>query len=1175
MLTPQQALEKYFGFSQFRQGQEEAIQRVLNNQHTLLVMPTGSGKSLTYQLPALLKPGLSLVISPLIALMKDQVDGLVEAGLPATYINSTLPNYEVNQRTRAVLEGVIKLLYIAPERLRNRQFTQALAKTQVSLLAVDEAHCISQWGHDFRPDYLQIGPTWQAMGQPTLLATTATATPKVQKDILKLLEVEQAQTIVTGFNRPNLTFRAEHAPDDRTKLQTLEALLKRNEGSVIVYTATRRNADDVADFIHNIVGLPAHSYHAGLDRDLRGQVQNNFMADRIKVVAATNAFGMGVDKRDVRAVIHYNLPATVEAYYQEAGRAGRDGLPAECVLFYAPDDQRLQEWLINSDTPSYDDLHQVYTLLYHAAEGEEVHVISQELAFSAGLHPVKLRVALSELEQAGLIYHLGNQRSYTSWKVFPCSNEALEERAEAIQKRAQIRLDLLDNMLHYAHLTTCRRKFLLDYFGDVSPPKAPHCCDNHTLTDFEQLPKAVTPQDWFPLIVLDTVRSLRQRPIGRNRLAQLLNGSQAQEMKQYGYNQHRFYGKLGRLSQKQILQLIDALIQARYLRLEGGRLPVLHVTPAGAKALEVRAALPIRLPEDSLADTFQGSRTSRLERSNTVMETLSLFNDGLTPAQIADRRALTEQTIYNHLARLIGEGQIELHRLVSSEIENQILAAIETVGSMAALTPIKTILPETISFDQIRCVIAAHPELPKRGPSSSAAEKPEQRIVALGETQDPAHTPELIAALKDNNGNVRRLAASALGKIKDQRAVEPLIALLKAEAKPQVRQYAIKALGAIGDSRAQPILEQIAVDPEEQDYNIKAAQSALNRLSGLQPKPAPSPPQPPGSPALQPSHGPSPDVIVLEAVAKLGGTLGRTGLAQFLSGSKARWLETFSNHSCYGQLSHFSQKAVTDVIDALITDGELTTTGGRRPKVVLPQGADTAIVSSPSTEEDSKVEPALETDLTAAPSPESPHTLLEALRAWRTNEARNQSLPPYMIFSNKVLETISAQAPTSLEELGEISGIEPAKLEKYGQAVVGIVAEALGVERPQEESTTSPSAEKTLADETPQAKKTGEDIVAQSQKSKIETPLQAVLTVLADLGGLLTPQGLAQLLTAAPSEIVPFSDHKLCGVFHGTVSARALEREIQEAITTGRVALTLHQRLILAESEDDREDDPT
>jgi ATP-dependent DNA helicase RecQ len=361
MLTPHQALKQYFGFDQFREGQEAAVQHVLKGQHTLLVMPTGSGKSLTYQLPALLLPGLTLVISPLIALMKDQVESLTEAGLPATYINSSLPPQEANQRTRAVLEGHVKLLYIAPERLRSREFTRALAKTKVGLLAVDEAHCISQWGHDFRPDYLQIGPIWQAMGQPTLLATTATATPTVQQDIVKLLGLPNSQTIVTGFNRPNLTFRVKFTPDARTKLQTLPALLSKSEGSTIIYTATRRNADEVADFIRSAVDIPAQSYHAGLDRYLRDQVQTDFMADRLKVVVATNAFGMGVDKPDVRAVIHYNLPATVEAYYQEAGRAGRDGLPAECLLLFAPDDQGLQEWLINSDTPAYEDLYQLFT----------------------------------------------------------------------------------------------------------------------------------------------------------------------------------------------------------------------------------------------------------------------------------------------------------------------------------------------------------------------------------------------------------------------------------------------------------------------------------------------------------------------------------------------------------------------------------------------------------------------------------------------------------------------------------------------------------------------------------------------------------------------------------------------------------------------------------------------
>lgn len=485
MLTPHQALHQYFGFDQFREGQEAAVQRVLNGLHTLLVMPTGSGKSLTYQLPALLLPGLTLVISPLIALMKDQVESLTEAGLPATYINSSLPPQEANQRTRAVLEGHVKLLYVAPERLRSRDFTRALARVKVSLLAVDEAHCISQWGHDFRPDYLQIGPIWQAMGQPTLLATTATATPTVQKDIVKLLGLAQAQTIVTGFNRPNLTFRVKFTPDARTKLQTLPALLSKSAGSTIIYTATRRNADEVADFIRSAVGIPARAYHAGLDRYQREQVQNDFMTDRLKVVVATNAFGMGVDKADVRAVIHYNLPATVEAYYQEAGRAGRDGLPAECLLLFAPEDQGLQEWLINSDTPAYEDLHQIYGLLSRAANDGEVYAAPHELAESTGLHPVKIRVTLSELELAGAIFHLGDQGGYDRWKVLPLADRALEERAEAIEKRAKIRRHLLDRMVQYAQLTTCRRQFLL---AMIHPNQPCYCQSGHQLA-LAHLPK--------------------------------------------------------------------------------------------------------------------------------------------------------------------------------------------------------------------------------------------------------------------------------------------------------------------------------------------------------------------------------------------------------------------------------------------------------------------------------------------------------------------------------------------------------------------------------------------------------------------------------------------------------------------------------------------------------------
>lgn len=712
-MTPRQALKQYFGFDQFRQGQQETIERILKGQHTLLVMPTGSGKSLTYQLPAMLQPHLTLVISPLIALMKDQVDRLTEMGIPATYINSSLPSAEGRRRTRAVLEGHVKLLYVAPERLRNRAFTRALAKTKIGLMAVDEAHCISQWGHDFRPDYLQVGPIWQAMGQPPLLATTATATPAVQKDITKLLGLAQLQPIVTGFNRPNLTFRVIHTSTEQAKLQTLQSLLQKIQGSVIVYTATRRNADEVANFVNDVMGKTAQSYHAGLDKNTRYRTQIEFMADRVQVIVATNAFGMGVDKPDVRTVIHYNMPATLEAYYQEAGRAGRDDHPAECTLLFAADDQRLQNWMINSDTPSYDDLQQVFRTISRTTNKGEVYLNHNELAHASGLHPVKLRVTLSELEQAGVLFHLGDEGGYTHWKVLPLADETLQKRVIAINRRAKIRQDLLETMLNYVHLTTCRRSFLLSYFGDASPPRSPNCCDNHRSSAIDSLPKAVTPQDWFPLIVLETVRSFQQRPVGRSRLAQLLNGSTAKTMQRFGYDKHKFYGKLDFLSQSQIIRLIDELLSMRYLRLAGGELPVLALTSAGQKALEGRLAIPISNPEPARLD--QNGDVSRWKncgrRSNTVLETQQLFQQGLTVSQVAARRNLKESTIYTHLTRLIETGEIELDQVVPQKIETQVLEAVKKVGGGTKLTPIKEALPTDISYEQIRCVLAAHSEL--------------------------------------------------------------------------------------------------------------------------------------------------------------------------------------------------------------------------------------------------------------------------------------------------------------------------------------------------------------------------------------------------------------------------------------------------------------------------------
>ncbi|MCX6376814.1 MAG: RecQ family ATP-dependent DNA helicase, partial [Armatimonadetes bacterium] len=306
------ALRTSFGFSAFRPGQAEAIRSLLGGRHTLVVMPTGAGKSLVYQLAALQRPGVTLVISPLIALMQDQVTSLVRRRIPATFINSTLALPEQNRRLECLACGEYRLVYVAPERLRNAPFLDALSRVNVEFLAVDEAHCISQWGHDFRPDYLQIGSARARMKNPVTAALTATATPRVQDDIVRLLDLESAERIITGFNRPNLCFEVRYAPDVPSKFQVLKELLADLDGgAAIVYVGTRRDAEEVAEFARNVVGVNAGYYHGGLDAEIRTSVQNQFLAGDLPVVVATNAFGMGIDRADVRLVVHHTVPGTL------------------------------------------------------------------------------------------------------------------------------------------------------------------------------------------------------------------------------------------------------------------------------------------------------------------------------------------------------------------------------------------------------------------------------------------------------------------------------------------------------------------------------------------------------------------------------------------------------------------------------------------------------------------------------------------------------------------------------------------------------------------------------------------------------------------------------------------------------------------------------------------------
>lgn len=340
-----QLLQNYFGYDSFREGQETIINYVLNNHSSLCVMPTGGGKSLCYQIPSLMLDGTTIVISPLISLMKDQVDTLVQAGIAATYINSTLTAEEVRETMEEVQNGQYRLLYIAPERLESQSFLNQLKRVKVPLIAVDEAHCISQWGHDFRPSYRAIHRLKDIFEvEPVVLAATATATPEVRADICRLLQIEEDSTVITGFARTNLTFSVVLGQD---KNKFLKDFIKKNAQEVgIIYAATRKTVDQLYDLL-NKAGVRTAKYHAGLPEAFRNKEQERFLTDEAQVMVATNAFGMGIDKSNVRYVIHYQLPKNMESYYQEAGRAGRDGLPSECVVLYASQDVQTQRFLID------------------------------------------------------------------------------------------------------------------------------------------------------------------------------------------------------------------------------------------------------------------------------------------------------------------------------------------------------------------------------------------------------------------------------------------------------------------------------------------------------------------------------------------------------------------------------------------------------------------------------------------------------------------------------------------------------------------------------------------------------------------------------------------------------------------------------------------------------------
>ncbi|HZF10747.1 MAG TPA: ATP-dependent DNA helicase RecQ [Thermoanaerobaculia bacterium] len=466
-------LRRHFGFPSLREGQEEVIRGVMAGQDTLAIMPTGAGKSLCYQLPGMELPGTTVVVSPLISLMKDQVDKLHELGIEAAQVNSTLSASEESETLEAIQKEQRDFVFTTPERLAQPEFLATLKTNRIDLFVIDEAHCISQWGHDFRPAFLGLRAAIEALGNPTVLALTATATEPVIEDILERLGRPEMEVVDTGLYRENLELEVFPLPDEERKRQQLSRLLRETPGVGIVYVSTVQHCEEVAGYLASLA-IPVARYHGRVGSRERRHSQDRFMAGELKAMVATNAFGMGIDKPDLRFVIHYNLPGSLESYYQEAGRAGRDGERARCALLYQPEDRNTQLFFINGSYPRPEQFAEVYRALERAGGARE-EIPFADLRKQLGRLPrTKLQVVLATLKEM----ELADEPSSGAYRLRRegLDAAALDELARRYQERGEADRERLKRMVLYAQTALCRWKLLLSYFGaEVDWERCGHC----------------------------------------------------------------------------------------------------------------------------------------------------------------------------------------------------------------------------------------------------------------------------------------------------------------------------------------------------------------------------------------------------------------------------------------------------------------------------------------------------------------------------------------------------------------------------------------------------------------------------------------------------------------------------------------------------------------------------